>query len=88
MWGSARVGVAFLCQLRETGGREGASFRYHAGPGGECFGSSLIVSDKVPAKFELVTRDLFLDFGEFTLTGVPEGDAVKVAVPEQPAGVA
>jgi hypothetical protein len=52
------------------GGREGATFRYHAGPGEECFDGSLLVSDKVPARFEVVTRDLFLDFGEFTLTGI------------------
>ena len=54
----------------DAGGREGAKFRYHAGPGEECFGASLQVSDKVPAPgFQLVTRDLFVDFGEFTLTG-------------------
>lgn len=51
-------------------GREGAKFRYHAGPGGECYGSSLVIDDKVPAKFEVVTRDLFADFGEFTLDGL------------------
>lgn len=51
-------------------GREGAKFRYHAGPGGECYGASLSIDDKLPGKFELVTRDLFLDFGEFTLTGL------------------
>ena len=28
------------------------------------------MSDKVPARFELVTRDLFLDFGEFNFTGL------------------
>lgn len=51
-------------------GREGAKFRYHAGPGGECYGGSLVIDDKVPAKFEVVTRDLFADFGEFTLDGL------------------
>jgi hypothetical protein len=52
-------------------GREGAKFRYHAGPGGECYGASLVISDKLPApRFEVVTRDLFADFGEFTLTGL------------------
>lgn len=51
-------------------GRDGAKFRYHAGPGDECFGASLQVADKIPAKFEVVTRDLFHDFGEFTLTGL------------------
>lgn len=51
-------------------GREGAKFRYHAGPGGECYGGSVVVDDKLPAKFAVVTRDLFADFGEFTLSGV------------------
>ena len=40
-------------------------------PGGECYGASLVISDKLPApRFEVVTRDLFADFGEFTLTGL------------------
>ena len=51
-------------------GREGAKFRYHAGPGGECYGGSLVIDEKLPAKFEVVTRDLFADFGEFTLDGL------------------
>ena len=52
-------------------GREGAKFRYHAGPGGECFGASLAIDEKLPApRFAVVTRDLFADFGEFTLTGL------------------
>jgi len=49
--------------------REGAKFRYHAGPGGEPFGGSVQVDGKLPAKYAVVTRDLFADFGEFTLTG-------------------
>jgi biopolymer transport protein ExbB len=53
------------------GAREGAKFRYHAGPGGECFGASLTIDEKLPApRFVVVTRDLFADFGEFTLTGL------------------
>jgi hypothetical protein len=52
------------------GAREGAKFRYHAGPGGECYGASLVINDKLPARFEVVTRDLFADFGEFTLNGL------------------
>jgi hypothetical protein len=51
-------------------GREGAKFRYHAGTSDEPFGASLQIADKIPAKFEVVTRDLFLDFGEFTFTGL------------------
>lgn len=51
-------------------GRDGAKFRYHAGTSEEPFGASLQIADKIPAKFELITRDLFVDFGEFTLTGL------------------
>jgi hypothetical protein len=70
-------GNAICLQLNHDGtwgpggtGREGAKFRYHAGPGGECYGASLVIDDKLPAKFEVVTRDLFADFGEFTLSGL------------------
>lgn len=51
-------------------GRPGALFRYHAGPGGEVFGGSLEIDPKVPDKFVVVTRDLYADFGEFTLDGL------------------
>jgi hypothetical protein len=50
-------------------GREGAKFRYHAGPGGEQYGASIGVDEKLPAQYQVVIRDLFADFGEFTLTG-------------------
>jgi hypothetical protein len=53
-----------------SGGRPGASFRYHAGPGDDAYGAALRLSDTLPTNYELVTRDLFLDFGEFTLTGI------------------
>ncbi|MBW8883282.1 MAG: hypothetical protein JF612_00600, partial [Planctomycetia bacterium] len=54
----------------DAGGRPGAKFRYHAGTSDEPFGASLRIGDKIPARFELVKRDLFLDFGEFTFTGL------------------
>ncbi len=68
-------GQAICLQLNHDGkwGPEGESkpkFRYHAGPGPECFGASLAVADAVPAEFTVLTRDLFADFGEFTLTGL------------------
>jgi hypothetical protein len=44
-------------------------FRYHAGPG-ECYGASLAVADRPPNRLTVVTRDLYADFGEFTLTGI------------------
>jgi hypothetical protein len=49
--------------------RAGAKFRYHAGPGAEPFGGSVLVDGKLPGQYVVVTRDLFADFGEFTLTG-------------------
>jgi hypothetical protein len=46
------------------------SFRYHAGPGPEPFGASESLGNQLPTDFTVVTRDLFADFGEFTLTGL------------------
>src|SRR5262249_36256374 len=48
----------------------GPSFRYHSGPYKPWGSDSLLVSEKIPADWVLVTRDLFADFGEFTLTGL------------------
>ncbi len=45
-------------------------FRYHAGPGAECGGASLLIDSKLPTGWTLVTRDLFEDFGEFNFTGL------------------
>ena len=50
--------------------RPDAKFRYHSGPGPECYGASVLLDKKLPEEFVLVTRDLFADFGEFTLTGL------------------
>src|SRR5438270_7889531 len=38
-------------------------FRYHAGPVPEPFGASVVVNDKLPGDWVVVTRDLFGDFG-------------------------
>jgi hypothetical protein len=69
-------GAAICLQLNHDGafgpgggGREGAKFRYHSGPA-EVYGGSLAVGDKLPDAFVVVTRDLFADFGEFTLNGI------------------
>ncbi|HTM53825.1 MAG TPA: hypothetical protein VL175_07325 [Pirellulales bacterium] len=68
-------GQAICLQLNHDGqwgpAAEGkGKFRYHAGPGGECYGGSLALDGNLPAEFTVVTRDLFADFGEFTLTGL------------------
>ncbi|MCE9525667.1 MAG: hypothetical protein K8R36_06395 [Planctomycetales bacterium] len=69
-------GAAICLQLNHDGawgpggsGKEGAKFRYHSGPA-EVYGGSLAVGDKLPEGFVVVTRDLFADFGEFTLNGI------------------
>jgi hypothetical protein len=68
-------GQAICLQLNHDGqwgpaGTNPAKFRYHAGPAGEVFGASVAVDSNLPGAFVLVTRDLFADFGEFTLTGI------------------
>jgi hypothetical protein len=46
-------------------------FRYDASPAPEpSFGGAVRVAGALPGGFVVVTRDLFADFGEFTLTGV------------------
>ncbi|HVA45918.1 MAG TPA: hypothetical protein VNH11_05980 [Pirellulales bacterium] len=48
-----------------------AQYRYDAGPAPNAsFGGALRIDGQLPGGFVLVTRDLFADFGEFTLTGL------------------
>ena len=68
-------GQAICLQLNHDGkwGPDAADkpkFRYHAGPVSDVFGGSVAVDANVPAEFTVVTRDLFADFGEFTLSGL------------------
>ena len=59
----------------------GPSFRYHAGAG-NTLGASLTIADNLPGlKSQTVVRDLYADFGEFTLTGLGAvlGDSTQVA---------
>lgn len=71
-----RGGAAICVQLNHDGqwgpspDNQTAKFRYHAGTGGECYGASVLIADQLPEEFVVVTRDLFADFGEFTLTGL------------------
>lgn len=70
--GGQRIGLQ-LGHDGKFGPQEGspAKFRYDAGPGpGESFGGAVRIDGNVPGGFVLVTRDLFADFGEFTLTGL------------------
>jgi hypothetical protein len=58
------------------------SFRYDAGKGEPSYAAALRIDKQTPAQWVVVTRDLYTDFGEFTLTGlsfsVPEGHAAWV----------
>jgi hypothetical protein len=45
------------------------AFRYHAGTNVYNWQPSLQVSAKAPGEWELVTRDLFKDYGAFTISG-------------------
>jgi hypothetical protein len=68
-------GESICLQLNHDGmwgprGDKPAKFRYHSGPGGECYSASLLVDEKLPGEWAVVTRDLFQDFGEFTFTGL------------------
>jgi hypothetical protein len=54
------------------------SFRYDAGGGLPSFQAAVRLSTKLPEEWVVVTRDLYADFGSFTLTGIslstPSGD--------------
>lgn len=68
-------GQAICLQLNHDGlwgpaADKPGKFRYHAGPAGEVYGGSVGVDANLPAGFVVVTRDLFADFGEFTLSGL------------------
>jgi hypothetical protein len=71
-----KIGGQSIClQLAHDGAfgpapGKAAKYRYHAGPGPECFGASQPVDAALPGQWTVVTRDLFADFGEFTLTGL------------------
>jgi hypothetical protein len=70
--GGQRIGL----QLGHDGtfgpqGGKPALFRYDAGPApDQSFGGAVRVDGALPGGFVVVTRDLFADFGEFTLTGL------------------
>lgn len=49
---------------------QGVKFRYDAGAGPETYGAAVRTGPLPAAGFAVVTRDLFADFGEFTLTGL------------------
>ena len=48
----------------------GWGYRYHAGVNERNWFPSILVNDEIPEEWEIHTRDLFDDWGEFTLTGI------------------
>ncbi|HUY35317.1 MAG TPA: hypothetical protein VMV69_21410 [Pirellulales bacterium] len=72
-----RGGANILFQLAANGafgpavGGAGPSFRYEAGPSPNGFkAAALKLDDKLPDGWVIVTRDLFADFGPFSLDGL------------------
>jgi hypothetical protein len=68
-------GQAICVQLNHDGkwgpdAPDKPKFRYSAGPVTDVYGGSVTVDANLPAEFTVVTRDLFADFGEFTLGGI------------------
>lgn len=70
--GGQRIGLQ-LGHDGKFGPQEGnaVQYRYDAGPAPNAsFGGAVRIDGALPGGFVLVTRDLFADFGEFTLTGL------------------
>jgi hypothetical protein len=71
-----RGGKAICLQLAHEGifgptAEKPAKFRYDAGnTPNQSFGAALRLDKKLPNEWVVVTRDVFKDFGEFTLTGL------------------
>lgn len=62
-------GQGMMIQFHDSGGTKGWGQRYLAGVPNVDW-ASLKIADAPPADWEVVTRDLFQDFGAFTLSGV------------------
>jgi hypothetical protein len=71
-----KKGGAVVCLQLNHDGQWGPSpampgkFRYYAGNVLEPYGAALQVDAQLPGEWVVVTRDLFADFGAFTLTGL------------------
>jgi len=70
-----KQGGSLICLQLNHDGKWGPvddspAFRYDAGSGEESYGAALRVDVNLPTDFVVVTRDLYADFGEFTLTGL------------------
>ena len=69
-WGGEQVGMRFAHKDSDTSTRgEKFNYTYASGEGDE-FKNALMISKNVPENWTIITRDLWKDFGDFTLTGV------------------
>ncbi|MEX0585552.1 MAG: hypothetical protein WD176_02835, partial [Pirellulales bacterium] len=69
-------------EVRVVRGRSPRTYRYDAGAGEPSYGAALRVDRNAPQDWVVVTRDLFGDFGEFTLSGL------SLSVPDEHGGAA
>ncbi len=71
-----KKGGSVVCLQLNHDGQWGPSpaapgkFRYYSGNAPEPYGAALQVAPELPGEWVVVTRDLFADFGAFTLTGL------------------
>ena len=74
--GNAAVATRSSRPLDRRGIKHG--YRYEAGRGETDYGPVLSLNKKLPTDWKVITRDLYSDFGDFTLTGLkfrcPEGE--------------
>ncbi len=69
--GSGRICLQLIDDGKAQNQSGGATkYSYHSGPSPACEGQAVVVNEAPPTQWTLVTRDLFADFGEFTLTGI------------------
>jgi hypothetical protein len=77
-WKGVRGAVSVSTQFIDDGKHDGGSgkaakFAYQSGGAPAGIERTIIVDSKGPKDWTVVTRDLFADFGEFTLTGYGVG---------------
>lgn len=70
-WGGDQIGMKFDHEDTENTSGPGENFNYtYASGEGDKIVNALTISKNVPGNWTIVTRDLWKDFGDFTLTGV------------------
>ncbi len=72
-WGGGQIALEIQRDPAQDGQRrrgEIFGYRYDAGPGDPVDGKALRLADSAPGRWMEVTRDLWNDFGDFTITGL------------------